>query len=89
MPLIEKQKREARRPVTIKLEQRLADRLSSYVRFLESSRDHVVGSILRYVMDRDKDFVAHLAISAQNSMLGQNGVEETRNEAGKAVRRKE
>jgi len=56
MPLIAKQKREVKRPITIKLEQNLAERLNAYARFLESSRDHVVGSIVRYVMDRDKDF---------------------------------
>ena len=58
MPLIPKQKREIKRPITIKLEQSLAERLNSYARFLESSRDHVVGNIVRYVMDRDKDFAA-------------------------------
>jgi len=58
MPLIAKQKREVKRPITIKLEQSLAERLNCYARFLESSRDHVVGSIVRYVMDRDKDFAA-------------------------------
>jgi hypothetical protein len=61
MPLIQKQKREVRRPITIKLEESLAERLNSYVRFLDSSRDFVIGSIVKYVMDRDKDFAAYLA----------------------------
>jgi hypothetical protein len=61
MPLIPKQKREVRRPITIKLEESLAERLNSYARFLDSSRDFVIGSIVKYVMDRDKDFAAYLA----------------------------
>lgn len=67
MPLIQKQKREAKRPVTIKLEESLADRLVSYARFLDSSRDHVVSGILQYVMDRDKDFAAYLAANGTGS----------------------
>jgi hypothetical protein len=47
MPLIQKQKREIKRPITVKLEQELAERLNSYARFLESSRDHVIGSIVK------------------------------------------
>lgn len=61
MPLIQKQRREVKRPITIKLEQSLAERLNCYARFLESSRDHVIGCIVQYVMDRDKDFAVHLA----------------------------
>jgi hypothetical protein len=61
MPLIQKQQREVRRPITIKLEESLAERLNSYARFLDSSRDFVIGSIVKYVMDRDKDFAAYLA----------------------------
>jgi hypothetical protein len=47
MRLIQKQKREIKRPITVKLEQELAERLNSYARFLESSRDHVIGSIVK------------------------------------------
>ena len=72
MPLIQKQKREVKRPITIKLEDGLADRLNSYVQFLESSRDYVVATILRYVMDRDKEFVAHLAAHGQSSQIPQS-----------------
>ena len=61
MPLIPKQKREVKRPITIKLEQGVAERLNCYAQFLESSRDFVIGSIVQYVMDRDKDFAAYLA----------------------------
>ena len=61
MPLIQKQKREVKRPITIKLEETLAERLTCYARFLESSRDHVVSNILQYVMTRDRDFAAYLA----------------------------
>ena len=61
MPLIQKQKREVKRPITVKLEQDLAERLNTYARFLESSRDHVIGSIVKYVMDRDRDFAAYVA----------------------------
>ena len=71
MPLIQKQKREVKRPVTIKLEESLAERLNSYARFLESSRDHVVGSIVQYVMDRDKDFAAYLAGKRNGSPEGE------------------
>lgn len=67
MPLIPRQKREVKRPITIKLEQGLAERLNSYARFLESSRDHVVASIVQYVMDRDRDFAAHLATTRSSN----------------------
>lgn len=67
MPLIARQKREVKRPITIKLEQGLAERLNLYARFLESSRDHVVGSIVQYVMDRDKDFAAYVIATRDGS----------------------
>ena len=70
MPLIPKQKREVKRPITIKLEQSLAERLNSYARFLESSRDHVVGNIVRYVMDRDKDFAAWMTTTGDANPAG-------------------
>ena len=71
MPLIQKQKREVKRPMTIKLEESVAERLNSYARFLDSSRDHVVGSIVQYVMDRDKDFAAYLAMKRNGSPDGE------------------
>lgn len=77
MPLIPKQKREVKRPITIKLEETLADRLNWYAAFLESSRDHVVSGILQYVMDRDKDFAAYLAANG----TGRPDVDRDRTEA--------
>ena len=85
MPLIQKQKREIKRPITIKLEQELAERLNSYARFLESSRDHVIGSIVKYVMDRDRDFAAYLAANrtASPAVDAAGGIEsETAAKAG-------
>lgn len=67
MPLIPRQKREVKRPITIKLEQSLADRLTLYAEFIESSRDHAVSRMLQYVMDRDKDFTTYLAAAGENS----------------------
>jgi hypothetical protein len=67
MPLIQKQKRHVKRHLSVNLDESLIVRLNSYIQFLESSRDHVVSSILAYVMDRDKEFAAHLAANGQNS----------------------
>jgi hypothetical protein len=61
MPLIEKEKKPVLKPVTIKLEESLADRLGAYCRFLDSSRDHVIAGVLSYVMGKDKDFAAFLS----------------------------
>lgn len=60
MPLIAREKKEVFRTIPIKLEEGLADRLAAYTDFLESSRDHVVSSAMRYIMDHDRDFVAHM-----------------------------
>ena len=84
MPLIQKQKREVKRAITIKLEESLADRLNSYARFLESSRDHVVGSIVQYVMDRDKDFAAHLVAMRNGNPDGGDSGGTTSGTAAKA-----
>ena len=56
MALISKEKKEVLKPVTIKLEEGLATRLDAYARYLESSRDYVIAEILKYVIDRDKEF---------------------------------
>src|SRR3954454_23409532 len=84
MPLIPKQKREVKRPITIKLEQSLAERLNSYARCLESSRDHVVGSIVRYVMDRDKDFAAWMPTTGNAGEHFNSGTGKQQETAAKA-----
>ncbi len=82
MPLIQKQKREVKRPITIKLEQNLADRLNWYAAFPESSRDRVVSGILQYVMDRDKDFAAYVTANEPGSSQGDKTPSATTAKAG-------
>jgi hypothetical protein len=61
MPLIEKEKKEVFKTIPIKFEESLAERVLAYADFLESSKDHVVSEAVRYIIDRDKDFMATLA----------------------------
>jgi hypothetical protein len=60
MPLIAKEKKEVFKTIPIKFEEGLAERLIAYAEFLESSRDHVVSAAMKYIMDHDRDFVAHM-----------------------------
>ena len=56
MPLIKKQKKEVLKPVTIRIEEALLNRLTQYAAYLDSSREYVISEAIRYVVDRDKDF---------------------------------
>ena len=56
MPLIKKQKKEVLKPVTIRIEEGLLNRLTEYAAYLDSSREYVIGEAIRYVVDRDKEF---------------------------------
>ena len=85
MPLIQKQKREVKRPITIKLEQGLAERLTCYARFLESSRDHVIAGIVQYVMDRDRDFAAWMTTESAGSGAAVTGIQKQPETAVKAA----
>ena len=60
MPLIARQKKEVFTTIPVKFEEGVAERLTAYADFLDSSRDHVICASLRYIMERDRDFVAHL-----------------------------
>jgi hypothetical protein len=67
VPLIAKEKKEVLKPVTVKLEEGLAARFIAYAEYLESSKDHVVAEALKYVMDRDREFAAHLAVKGKTA----------------------
>lgn len=67
MPLITKEKKEVFKTIPIKFEETLAERFLAYAEFLDSSKDHVVGEAMRYIMDRDKEFAAYLAANGQSS----------------------
>lgn len=60
MPLIAREKRENFKTVPIRFEESLADRILAYADFLDSSKDHVVSEAMRYIIERDRDFTAHL-----------------------------
>ena len=62
MPLIKKQEKKIIRMMTFRMEEELADQVSAYAKYLDSSRDHVVNEALRYIMDRDKEFQAILPL---------------------------
>ena len=58
MPLIKKQEKKVFKTMAFRIEEELADQISAYAKYLDSSRDHVVNEALRYIIDRDKEFLA-------------------------------
>jgi hypothetical protein len=58
MPLIKKQEKKIVRTMTFRIEEEVAEQMSAYAKYLDSSQDHVVNEALRYIMDRDKEFQA-------------------------------
>ncbi len=60
MALITKELKVERETVPFRLPKDVAARVALYARFIDSSRDYVVTQILRYVIDRDRDFAAWL-----------------------------
>jgi predicted transcriptional regulator len=67
MPLIQKEKKDVLKTIPIKFEEGLADRVQAYANFLESSRDYVVSEAVRYIMDRDREFAAHMSVAGPAS----------------------
>ena len=58
MPLIKKQEKKVFKTMAFRIEEEVADQISAYAKYLDSSRDHVVNEALRYIIDRDKEFLA-------------------------------
>lgn len=58
MALITKVDKEETRPISIKLEVGLADRLTAYSEYLNRSRDEIVAIVLTHVMRNDKEFTS-------------------------------
>ena len=56
MPLIKKQKKEVLKPLTIRIEEGLLNRVTEYASYLDSSREYMIGEAIRYILDRDKEF---------------------------------
>ena len=79
MPLIKKQEKKVVRMMTFRIEEEVADQVSAYAKYLDSSRDHVVNEALRYIIDRDKEFLA------RNSeiLLREDPAKDTAAKAGK------
>lgn len=67
MSVIEKQKKERFKQVAIRLESSLADQLTEYAEWLESSKSYVITQALRLVIGRDKDFAAYCASKLEAS----------------------
>lgn len=57
MALITKVIKEETRPVSVKLEISLADRLTAYAEYLNRSRDEIVSLALDHAMRGDKEFM--------------------------------
>ena len=58
MPLIKKQDKKVFKTMAFRIEEDVADQMSAYAKYLDSSRDYVVNEALRYIIDRDKEFLA-------------------------------
>jgi len=58
MPLIKRQEKKVFKTMAFRIEEEVADQIASYAKYLDSSRDHVVNEALRYIIDRDKEFLA-------------------------------
>ncbi len=58
MPLIKKQEKKVFKTMAFRIEEEVADQMSAYAKYLDSSRDYVVNQALRYIIDRDKEFLA-------------------------------
>jgi predicted transcriptional regulator len=67
MALITKVIKEETRPVSVKLENSLADRLTAYAEYLNRSRDEIVSLALDHAMRGDKDFVATLSAGTRTT----------------------
>lgn len=69
MPLIQKEKKEVFKTIPIRLEESLAEQMLAYAEFLDSSKDHIVSEAMRYIIDRDKEFAAHLLSNGGASQM--------------------
>lgn len=58
MPLIKKQDKKVLKTMAFRIEEGVAAQVAAYAKYLDSSRDHVVNEALRYVIERDKEFLA-------------------------------
>jgi predicted DNA-binding protein len=60
MSLIKKQKKQVLKPFTVRLDEELAERLTAYSRFINSDKDYIISEALKYIIDRDKEFMESL-----------------------------
>jgi hypothetical protein len=57
MSLIRKEKKEVLKRLSVRIEEGLLNRLTQYASHLDSSKDYVIAEAVRYIIDRDKDFL--------------------------------